>query len=129
MDAFFASVEEVTTPGFLGKPIVVGSEIFEGKGRGVVSTANYKAREYGIHSAQPITIAWRLSQEAKAQGKPEVVFLGVDFKLYKRVSDHILKIIKKYASVVEQASIDEFYFDLSFLKTYKKAESVCRKIK
>lgn len=129
MDAFFASIEEVSTPGFLGKPIVVGSEIHEGKGRGVVSTANYKAREYGIHSAQPISIAWRLSQKAKEQGKPEAIFLPVDFKLYSRVSSNVLKIIKKHATFVEQASIDEFYFDLSFLKTYKKAEIVCKKIK
>ena len=129
MDAFFASVEEVSTPGFLGKPIVVGSEVREGKGRGVVSTANYKAREYGIHSAQPISIAWRLSQKAKKAGKQEAIFLPVDFKLYGRVSANILKIIKKYATVIEQASIDEFYFDLSFLKTYKKAEIICKEIK
>lgn len=129
MDAFFASVEEVSTPGFLGKPIVVGSEVREGEGRGVVSTANYKAREYGIHSAQPISIAWRLSQKAKKQGKEEAIFLPVDFKLYNRVSNNILSIIKKYSKIVEQASIDEFYFDLSFLKTYKKAESICKKIK
>jgi len=129
MDAFFASVEEVATPGFLGKPIVVGSEIINGKGRGVVSTANYKAREYGIHSATPIMLAWQLSEKAKKEGKPEVIFLPVDFDLYIRVSNNILRIIKKYAEVVEPASIDEFYFDLSFLKTFEKAETVCKKIK
>jgi DNA polymerase IV (DinB-like DNA polymerase) len=94
-----------------------------------VSTANYKAREYGIHSAQPISIAWRLSQKAKKEGKEEAIFLPVDFKLYGRVSNNILNIIKKYADTLEQASIDEFYFDLSFLKTFKKAEAVCKKIK
>ncbi|MFA5432229.1 MAG: DNA polymerase IV [Candidatus Paceibacterota bacterium] len=129
MDAFFASIEEVTTPGFLGKPIVVGSEIINGKGRGVVSTANYKAREYGIHSALPIMTAWQLSEKAKKQGKVEAVFLPVDFELYTKVSNEILEIIKKYAVVVEQASIDEFYFDFSYLKTIKKAEVVCKKIK
>jgi DNA polymerase IV (DinB-like DNA polymerase) len=129
MDAFFASAEEAATPGLMGKPIVVGSEIHDGKGRGVVSTANYKAREYGIHSAMPISTAWKLSEKAKGQGKPEVIFLPVDFALYNRVSENILKIIKKHAALVEQASIDEFYFDLSFLKSYKKAEEVCLKIK
>ncbi|MFA7141817.1 MAG: DNA polymerase IV [Candidatus Paceibacterota bacterium] len=118
MDAFFASIEEVSTPGFLGKPIVVGST---GK-RGVVSTANYKAREYGIHSAQPISIARKLGGE-------EVIFLGVDFELYERVSKNILKIIKNYATTIEQASIDEFYIDFSFLKTFKKTEQICKKIK
>jgi len=129
MDAFFASLEEVATPGFLGKPIVVGSDPKEGKGRGVVSTANYKAREYGIHSALPISTAWKLSQKAKKEGKAEVVFLSVDFKLYERVSAEILSIIKQHSNLVEQASIDEFYFDLSFLKTFKKAKAICLAIK
>ena len=96
MDAFFASVEEATTRAFSGKPIVVGSEIINGVGRGVVSTANYKAREYGIHSALPISVAWRLSEEAKKKGKDGVIFLPVDFELYNKVSDNIHRIIKKY---------------------------------
>lgn len=129
MDAFFASVEEAVTPAFAGKPIVVGSEIINGVGRGVVSTANYKAREYGIHSAQPISIAWRLSQKAKSEGKPEAIFLPVDFELYNKASDNIHNIIKKYSNLVEQASIDEFYFDLSSTKDFKKAETICKKIK
>ena len=66
------------------------------QGRGVVSTANYKAREYGIHSALPISIAWQLSQKAKAEGKPEVVFLPVDFERYNKASDEVFEIIKKY---------------------------------
>ena len=129
MDAFFASLEEAGSPIFKGKPIVVGSDPKGGQGRGVVSTANYKAREYGIHSALPISIAWRLSQKAKAEGKDEAVFLPVDFERYEKAHDEILEIIKKYSKEVEPASIDEFYFDLSYLKTYKKAEEICRKIK
>src|SRR3989344_5268708 len=81
LDAFFASVEEVMTPSFKGKPIAVGAEPNTGKGRGVVSTANYKAREYGIRSALPISIAWRLSQEAKNKGFEEVIFVPPDFRL------------------------------------------------
>jgi len=129
MDAFFASLEEAASPIFKGLPIAVGSDPKEGIGRGVVSTANYKAREYGIHSALPISIAWRLSQKAKAEGKPEVVFLPVDFERYNKASDEVFQIIKKHAKVVEPASIDEFYFDLSFAKNYKKAEEICKKIK
>lgn len=128
MDAFFASIEEADTPAFRGKPIAVGSEPKNGTGRGVVSTANYKAREYGIHSALPISKAWQLSQEAKKQGKPEVIFLPVNFERYIEVSGNVLDIIKKYSKLVEPASIDEFYFDLSFAKTFKKAESICKKI-
>ena len=58
MDAFFAAVEERDNPRFAGLPIVVGSDPEGGHGRGVVSTANYKAREYGIRSALPIGKAW-----------------------------------------------------------------------
>ncbi len=129
MDAFFASVEEVKRSHLKGKPIAVGSEIVEGVGRGVVSTANYKAREYGIHSAMPISKAWQLSQEAKKQGKDEVVFLPVDFTLYHKVSAHVSEIIRKHSALVEQASVDEFYFDMSFAGSFAKAEKICKKIK
>lgn len=129
MDAFFASAEEAKRPHLKGKPIVVGSEIIEGVGRGVVSTANYKAREYGIRSATPIMTAWRISEEAKKQGKEEVVFLPVDFALYNKISAHVLEIIKKHATLVEQASVDEFYFELSSAGSFLKAEKICKKIK
>ncbi|MDD5639345.1 MAG: DNA polymerase IV [Candidatus Pacebacteria bacterium] len=129
MDAFFASLEERATPRFKNKPLVVGSDPKNGKGRGVVSTANYKAREYGIHSALPISQAWKLSQQAKNSGKEEVIFLPSNFDLYERSSRNILKIIKEFSETVEQGSIDEFYFDLSKYKNYKEAEKVCKKIK
>jgi len=129
MDAFFASVEERYTPKFRGKPLVVGSDPKNGFGRGVVSTANYAAREYGIHSAMPISHAWKASQLAKSQGKEEVIFLGVDFELYEKSSRAIFEVIKKYSENVEQASVDEFYFDLSYAKTFKKAKKICQQIK
>jgi len=129
MDAFFASLEEAGSPIFKGLPIVVGSDPKNGRGRGVVSTANYKARAYGIHSALPISAAWQLSQKAKSEGKPEVIFLEVDFERYTKASLDILEIIRKYAKVVEPASIDEAYFDLSFADSFKNAEKICRKIK
>ena len=71
MDAFFAAIEERDNPRLKGLPIVVGADPMEGHGRGVVSTANYKAREYGIRSAVPISKAWELSQKAKRAGLPE----------------------------------------------------------
>ncbi len=139
MDAFFAAVEERDKPRIQGKPIVVGSDPEDGKGRGIVSTANYRAREYGIRSALPISTAWRFSEEARRAGKDPVVFLGVDFKKYGAVSDHIMKIItgvleharppKFPAGNLERASVDEAYFDLSFSGSYKNAEDICRKIK
>lgn len=129
MDAFFASVEEKYTPAFRGKPLVVGSDPKNGHGRGVVSTASYKAREYGIHSAMPISQAWQASQLAKSQGKPEVIFLPVDFELYGKVSANVAEIVRKYASLIEQASVDEFYFDLSHYATFAKAGQIAKKIK
>lgn len=129
MDAFFASLEERFNPQFKGLPIAVGADPKDGRGRGVVSTANYKAREYGIHSALPISIAWRLSEEAKKQGKPGVAFVQPDFSIYEKSSQNVFEIIKKHAKVVEQGSIDEFYFDLTFAKNFKKAEDICKKIK
>ena len=133
MDAFFASLEEADSEIFRGKPIVVGADpnspAGEGQGRGVVSTANYKAREYGIKSALPISVAWQLSQKAKKEGKPEAIFVQPDFKRYEKASREIFEIIKKHCDLIEPASIDEFYYDLSFLKSFKKAEKVCLKIK
>src|SRR5438094_6142232 len=129
MDAFYAAVEERDTPRFRGLPSAVGADPEGGKGRGVVSTANYKAREYGIHSAMPISTAWWLSEAARRQGKPPVVFLSVDMKKYAEVSQRVMAIIRGLAPVVEDAGIDEAYADLSFAGSYEKAEAVCRDIK
>ncbi|TAL12772.1 MAG: DNA polymerase IV [Nitrospirae bacterium] len=129
MDAFFAAVEERDTPRFRGLPIAVGADPDGGRGRGVVAAANYKARAYGIHSALPITQAWRLSEAARRAGKPPVVFLSVDMKKYAAVSDRVMAIIRSHAPVVEEAGIDEAYADLGFADSYEKAEEVCRAIK
>lgn len=113
MDAFFASIEERENPQFVGLGIVVGADPKYGRGRGVVSTANYQARKYGIHSAQPISTAWRLSQDAQRRGQPKTVFLPVNGAYYGQVSDNIMRLISKYVRVIEQTSIDEAYLDLS----------------
>jgi nucleotidyltransferase/DNA polymerase involved in DNA repair len=129
MDAFFAAVEERDTPRFRGLPIAVGADPDGGRGRGVVAAANYKAREYGIHSALPISQAWRLSEAARRAGRPPVVFVSVDMKKYAAVSDRVMAIIRSHAPVVEEAGIDEAYADLSFAGSYENAEDVCRAIK
>ncbi len=129
MDAFFAAVEERDHEWLRGLPVVVGADPQEGKGRGVVSTANYKAREYGIKSALPISRAWQLSEEAKKKGLPPAVFLATNFERYAEVSQSIMAIIREFASSIEEASIDEAYFDLSFTETFAGATSICHKIK
>ncbi len=85
MDSFFASVEVREMPGIKGLPVVVGSDPKGGSGRGVVSTCSYEARKYGIHSAMPISQAYKLC--------PEAVFLPVNMKALctgfgKRNGDH-----------------------------------------
>ncbi len=129
MDAFFAAIEERDKPRLKNKPIVVGADPQDGKGRGVVSTANYKAREYGIHSAMPISTAWRLSEEARKASKEAVIFVSPNFSCYSQVSQSIITIIKRYVPLIEQASIDEVYLDLSFIENFQKARNICEKIK
>jgi len=129
MDAFFAAIEERDNPRLQGRPIVVGADPKGGSGRGVVSTANYKAREYGIRSALPISTAWRYSEVARQKGLPSASFLDVNMKHYGEVSERIMEILRKRVPSVEEASIDEAYFDLSFTGSYEKAENLCEKIK
>jgi DNA polymerase IV (DinB-like DNA polymerase) len=109
LDAFFASCEERENPQFAGMPIVVGADPKDGKGRGVVSTANYTARKFGIHSALPISQAWRLC--------PSAIFLPVNGTLYSRVSRAVMQILQdtaqKHNGKFEQVGIDEAYLDLS----------------
>lgn len=132
MDAFFAAIEERDNPRFSGLPIVVGADpnspAGEGKGRGVVSTANYKAREYGIRSALPISKAWRLSEEAKRRGLPPAVFLPGDFEKYSRISGEIMAIIHQYSPLVEEASVDEAYMEFP-KNQWKKTITIAKKIK
>lgn len=105
MDAFFASAEEVRNPSLKGKPVIIGSDPKEGKGRGVVSAANYEARKYNVHSALPISIAW--------QRCPNGIYLRPDIKYYSELSKTIMKILNEFSSAVEQVSVDEAFLDLS----------------
>ncbi len=126
MDAFFAAVEERDKPRLKGLPIVVGSDPANGKGRGVVATANYLARRYGIKSALPIGRAWDLSQQAKKAGKPEVVFMEGDFRSYGKASYEIFEYIKTQGDAFEPASIDECYLEI--MSTWEEAERIAKEI-
>jgi DNA polymerase IV (DinB-like DNA polymerase) len=133
MDAFFASVEERDNPRLAGRPIVVGSDPEDGQGRGVVSTANYAARAYGIRSALPISTAWRYSEAARAKGLPPAVFLEVNMQKYAAESARIMEIVREHVAgkggIIEQASVDEAYIDLSFAGSYERAEEIAGAIK
>lgn len=101
MDSFFASVEVRERPELKGLPVVVGSDPKGGSGRGVVSTCSYEARRYGIHSALPISKAYKLC--------PEAVFLPVNMKLYAGVSVGVMEVLRGFAEKFQQVSVDEAY--------------------
>src|SRR5215469_11227887 len=102
MDAFFVSVELLARPELRGLPVVVGGQRDQ---RGVVSSASYEARRFGIHSAMPLRTAAKLC--------PQAVFLDGHHDLYSELSDRVAAILEKYSPVVEMASIDEAYLDLA----------------
>jgi len=122
LDAFYASVEECGRPELSGKPVVIGADPKQGRGRGVVSTANYVARQFGVRSGMPITIAYRKC--------PNCVFLPVNMDLYVEASTRVMTIFKKHADMFELGGIDECYLDVSDkCKNYKEAEALAKKIK
>lgn len=118
MDAFYASVETLDNPSLKGKPVIVGGP----KQRGVVSAASYEAREFGIHSAQPMATALALC--------PQGVFLPVRMARYKEVSDQIFEIFLRYTPLVEPLSLDEAFLDVTAsIKLFGQAEEIAKQIK
>ncbi|KAA3616233.1 MAG: DNA polymerase IV [Calditrichaeota bacterium] len=122
MDAFFAAVEQLDNPEYRGKPVVVGADPKGGRGRGVVSTCSYEARKFGIHSALPISQAYRLC--------PHAIFVRGRMQRYADLSHQIMHILKNYSPVIEQISIDEAFIDITgSLKLFGSALEVARKVK
>jgi DNA polymerase-4 len=103
MDAFFASIEQLDNEDYRGKPVVVGADPKGGRGRGVVSASSYEARKYGIHSAMPISRAYRLV--------PDAIFLRPRFSRYSEVSHQVMEILDSFSPIVEPLSIDEAFMD------------------
>ncbi len=102
MDAFFVSVELLARPELKGLPVVVGGQRDQ---RGVVTSASYEARRFGIHSAMPLRTAGKLC--------PQAIFLNGHHELYGKWSDRVVTVLGRYSPVVEMASIDEAYLDLA----------------
>ena len=105
MDAFFASVEERDNPALKGKPVIIGADPRLTGGRGVVSTCNYEARKFGVHSA--------MSSKEAYERCPQAVFISGNYEKYQAVSQQIRAIFKRYTDVIEPISIDEAYLDVT----------------
>lgn len=118
MDAFYPAVEVLDKPELKGKPVIVGGA----KERGVVSSASYEARRFGVHSAQPIATAIRLC--------PDGVFMPVRMSRYKEVSRQVFEIFHCFTPLVEPLSIDEAFLDLTGAERLMgQTEVIAKKIK
>ena len=102
LDAFFASVEQLDHPAWRGKPVIVGGDA---KRRGVVSTASYEARVFGVHSAMPSSMAERLC--------PDAIWTEGHYNRYREVSNQVMAILRDETPHVQQVSIDEAFIDVT----------------
>jgi len=121
LDCFFASVEMRDHPKYKGKPLIVGADPKGGKGRGVISTCNYEARKYGLHSAMPISQAYRRC--------PHGIYLRPNGKKYREVSKEVMAILETYSKEFQRVGTDEAY--LEFTQTtqdYREAKGIAKKI-
>jgi DNA polymerase-4 len=118
MDAFYPSVEVLDNPELRGKPVIVGGS----KQRGVVSSASYEARKFGVHSAQPMATAMQLC--------PNGIVLPVRMARYKEVSDQVFEIFYLFTPLVEPLSIDEAFLDVTgSTRLLGSAIEIAKKIK
>lgn len=120
MDAFFSAVEQRENPELEGKAVIIGGVSLSN--RGVVSTASYEARKFGVHSAMPIAQARKLC--------PDGIYLPARHGLYKEYSREIFGILKKYTPLVEKLSIDEAFLDVKGCeRLYGNGVEIAEKIK
>ncbi|MFO7536199.1 MAG: DNA polymerase IV [Kiritimatiellia bacterium] len=119
MDAFFAAIEQHDRPELRGKPVAIGAAPDR---RGVVSTASYEARKFGIHSAMPSRTAYRLC--------PEAVFVEPRMSRYAEISSRVMAILNDFSPDMEPVSVDEAFLDLGgVLHFWPSAETLARKLK
>ena len=102
MDAFFTSIEQRDDPRYKGKPVIVGAQPGH---RGVVAAASYEARKFGVHSAMPISEAFKKC--------PNGVYLHPRMEAYSNESHHIMEILSSFSPALEQVSVDEAFLDIT----------------
>lgn len=118
LDAFFASVEQLDHPAWRGKPVIVGGSA---ERRGVVSTASYEARTFGVHSAMPSWQARRLC--------PDAIWTHGHYARYRELSNQVMAIVSDETPLVEQVSIDEAFFDVTPGRYARESPiSICQRI-
>ena len=116
MDCFYAAIEIRDRPELANKPVAVGGRP---NGRGVLTTCNYVARKYGLHSAMPSAQALKLC--------PKVVLLPVHMDKYKKASTEIHKIFQRYTQLIEPLSLDEAYLDVSEVDLHQGSATLIAK--
>lgn len=122
LDCFFAAVEERDNPDYIGKPVIIGADPKDGKGRGVISTCNYEARKFGLRSAMPISQAYKRC--------PHGTYLHPNFEKYHRASKEVMEIVNSYSDKFQQVSIDEAYLDVSEqCINFKEVRDLAEKLK
>ncbi|MFO1038864.1 MAG: DNA polymerase IV [Geminicoccaceae bacterium] len=117
MDAFYAAIEQRDDPSLRGRPVAVGGS----SGRGVVATASYEARRFGVGSAMPSIRAMRLC--------PDLVFVKPRFDVYKATSRQVRAILERYTPLIEPLSLDEAYLDVTGAAEGTTAVAIARSIK
>jgi nucleotidyltransferase/DNA polymerase involved in DNA repair len=122
MDAFYAAIEQRDRPELRGKPVIVGADPRGGRGRGVVATASYEARRFGVASAMPISEAWRRC--------PRGVYVRPDMEKYAAVSTQVMAILRRFTDQVEPLSIDEAFLDVTHSRrALGDGETIARALK
>jgi DNA polymerase-4 len=122
MDAFYASIEQLDNPDLKGKPVIVGADPKGGSGRGVVAACSYEARKSGVHSALPISRAWKLC--------PEGAYVRPRMQRYVEVSGQVMAVLYRFTNLVEPLSIDEAFLDITgSVSLFGAPEQIARGIK
>jgi len=121
LDCFYAAVEIRDNPQYRGKPVIIGADPKEGKGRGVISTCNYEARKFDLHSAMPISQAYRRC--------PNGIYLKPNGAKYLKVSKEVMDILETYSHEFQRVGADEAYLELTDnAKSFEEAKRIAEEI-